>query len=319
MAFKTFLWPYPDRKDEFEGLTCTDDDTLLDIFEEVSKTGLIQSLHAESKPIVDHYTKKLVRAGRRKPIDHEDSRPVLAEVEAVSRVVLFAIETGVRLNIPHISSGSAAAIVREAKKRGYRNITAETCPQYLCLTKERMLEVGPYAKVNPPLRSREEQEKLWECLLDGTIDTIGSDHAPLLPEHKERGWEDIFAAPAGSAAVEFSLPVMLTAVHQGRIDLQTLTKLMSENVAKLYGLYPQKGVIQVGSDADLVIVDMGREMTIDRRRAQTKQKDAARMFDGWRVVGVPIMTIVRGAVVMCDGEIVGRPGYGKFISPLKAR
>ena len=318
VAFKTFLWPYPDRKDEFEGLTCTDDDTLLDIFEAVAETGLIQALHAESKPIVDHYTKKLLCEGRKDPLAHGKSRPVIAEVEAVSRVVLFAMETGLRLNIPHISSGSAAAVVREAKDRGYHNITGETCPHYLFLTEERMAEIGPYAKVNPPLRSREEQEKLWECLLDGTIDTLGSDHGPHLPEHKERGWDDIFAAPAGSAAIETALPVMLTAVNQGRIDLQTLTRLMSENVAKLYGLYPRKGVIQVGSDADLVIVDMAKEMIIDRRKMYTKQRDAARMFDGWHVVGVPVMTIVRGTVIMRDGEIVGEPGYGQFVSPCKA-
>ena len=318
VAFKTFLWPYPDRKDEFEGITCTDDDTLLDIFEAVAGTGLVQALHAESKPIVDHYTRKLLREGRRDPSVHGKSRPVISEVEAVSRVVLLAMETGVRLNIPHISCGSAAAVVRQARDKGYHNITAETCPHYLFLTEERMAEIGPYAKVNPPLRSREEQEKLWECLLDGTIYTLASDHGPHLPEHKERGWDDIFAAPAGTASIETGLRVMLTAVNENKIDLQTVTKLMSENAAKLYGLYPWKGVIQVGSDADLVIVDMGKEMTLDRQRMYTKQKDAARMFGGWHVVGVPIMTIVRGTVIMRDGEIVGEPGYGQFVSPWSA-
>lgn len=317
VAFKTFLWPYPDRKDEFEGLYSTDDDSLLDIFEAVAPTGLVESVHAESKPIVEHYTRKLMGKERRDPLMHGKSRPVLAEVEAISRTVLFAMETGVRLNIPHISSGSAAAVVKEARDKGYHNITGETCPHYLFLTEERMTEIGPYAKVNPPLRSREERDRLWEYLLEGTISTLGSDHGPHLSEHKERGWDDIFVAPAGSAALETALPVMLTAVNQGKIDLQALTKLMSENVAKLYGLYPRKGVIQVGSDADLVIVDMDKEMTIDRRKMYTKEKDAARMFDGWQVVGLPVMTIVRGTVIMRDGEVVGKPGYGQFISPFK--
>jgi dihydropyrimidinase/allantoinase len=317
VAFKTFLWPYLDRKDEFEGLYSIDDDSLLDIFEAVALTGLVQSVHAESKAIVEHYTKKLIGKERRDPLIHGKSRPVLAEVEAICRAILLAVETGVRLNIAHISSGSAAALVKEARDKGYHNITGETCPHYLFLTEGRMTEIGPYAKVNPPLRSWEERERLWEYLLDGTISTLGSDHGPHLSEHKEKGWDDIFVAPAGSAGVETALPVMLTAVNQRKIDLQTLTKLMSEEVAKLYGLYPRKGVIQVGSDADLVIVDMAKETTIDRRKMYTKQKDAARMFDGWQAVGLPVMTIVRGTVIMQDGEVVGKPGYGQFISPLR--
>jgi dihydroorotase-like cyclic amidohydrolase len=100
------------------------------------------------------------------------------------------------------------------------------------------------------------------------------------------------------------------------LDLPTLTKLMSENVARLYGLYPRKGVIQVGADADLVIVDMGKEMTIDRRKLYTKQKDVARLFDGWHAVGVPVQTILRGSVVMRDGEVIGEPGYGQLVCPL---
>jgi len=319
VALKTFLWPYPDRKDEFEGLTCTSDDALLGMFEAVAETGLIQVVHPENKSIVDHYTRKLKAAGRRDPTVHGASRPVMAEVEAVSRAVLFAMETGVRLNIPHVSCGSVAAVVKAAKERGYHNISAETCPQYLFLTEERQGEIGPYAKVNPPLRSQRERDELWEYILDGTLDTIGSDHAPNLPEQIERGWKDIFAAPAGRAQIETALPLMLTAVNQDRIDLKTLTRLMSENAARLYGLYPRKGVIQVGSDADLVIIDMTKSVTVDRQQMYTKQKDAARMFDGWQVTGVPVMTIVRGTVVMRDGAIVGQPGYGQFIAPSRDR
>jgi allantoinase len=316
VALKTFLWPYPDRKDEFEGLSCTNDDALLDIFEAAAKTGLVQVVHPEAKAVVDHYTGKLRAAGRREPTAHGEARPVLAEVEAVSKAILMAVETGVRLNIPHVSSGSVAAVVKAAKEKGYGNITAETCPQYLFLTEKRMREIGPYGKVNPPLRPQQERDKLWEYVLDGTIDTIGSDHAPNMPEEIERGWGDIFAAPAGRAEIETALPLMLTAVNQGKLGLPQLARLMSENAARLYGLYPQKGVIQVGADADLVIIDMSKRGTIKRERLYTKQKEAARMFDAWEVEGMPVMTIVRGEVIMRDGQIVGRPGFGQFIAPL---
>jgi dihydroorotase-like cyclic amidohydrolase len=289
----------------------------LDVCETIAETGLVFTVHAQSKPIVDHYTKKLLGEDLRDPLLHGRSKPILAEVEANSRTILFAMESGVKLNIAHISGGSAAAPVKRAQDRGYENITGETCPRYLLLTEERLKAIGPYGKVNPPIRSHEEQDKLWGYVLDGTLGTLGSDHTPHTPEHKESGWDNILLAQDGSPAVQTSLPVMLTAVNHGKIDLQTLTSLMSENVARLYGLYPKKGVIQVGSDADLVIVDVSREMIIERQKLYTKQKDVARLFDGWHVVGVPVMTILRGTVIMCDGEVIGESGYGKLVRPVR--
>lgn len=317
VAYKTFFWPYPDRKNEFAGLWTVDDGAILEIFSRIAQTGLVECVHAENKSIVDYYTRKLLKEGKIAPIYHEASRPVIAEVEAVSRAILFAQATGVRLNIPHISCGSAAAKIREARQAGHTNITGETCPHYLVWTKERMTEVGPFAKINPPLRAQEEQDLLWECMRDGTIGTIGSDHAPHRFAAKEKGWTDIFQAPAGSAGLETLLPVMLTLVSQGKLDLLALTKLMSENVAKLYGLYPRKGAIRAGSDADLVVVDMDKEATITADKLYTKDKRSAKLFEGWRTKGAPVMTIVRGKVVMQDGAVLGEPGWGKYIPRLE--
>jgi allantoinase len=317
VAFKTFLHaPAPGREAEFQGIYATDDGALLDVFAEVAKTGRVQCVHAENNGIIQHRIEKLRAQGRVDPMAHGESRPVVAEVEAVSRVILFAKETGVRLNLSHISSGSAVAVAKQAKEEGYP-ITVETCPHYLFRTEEAMRELGPYAKINPPLRSREEQDRLWMYLKDGTIDTIGTDHGPHLAEHKERGWKDIFAAPSGAPGLETVLPVLLTAVNEGRLDLQSLTKLVSENAARIYGVYPQKGVIQVGSDADLVIIDMQKEGVIDTSKMYTKQRDGARLFQGWRTVGALVMTLVRGQVVMKDGVVVGEPGYGRFVRPVR--
>ncbi len=315
VAFKSFLWPYPDRPDEFGGISISNDDALLDVCETVAQLGLVLTVHAQSKPIVDHYTKKLLGQDLSNPLLHGASKPILAEMEAISRSILFATQTGAKLNIAHISGGSAASPVQAARQRGCNNITGETCPRYLMLTEERLEEIGPHGKVNPPIRSQREQDRLWEYVLDETITTLGSDHTPHIPAHKEPGWENILVAQDGSPAIQTSLPVMLTAAHQGRIDLQTLTKLMSENVARLYGLYPRKGVIQVGSDADLVIVDMSKQMTIDWHKLHTKQKEVARLFDGWHAVGMPVMTVLRGKVIMHNGQVVGRPGGGCLVRP----
>ncbi len=318
VGFKSFLWPYPDRPDEFGGISISNDDALLDACEAIAELGLVLTVHAQNKAIVDHYTHKLLSGDLSNPLLHGVSKPILAEMEANARTILFAMETGVKLNIAHISGGSAAAVLKEARQKGYRNIHGETCPRYLLLTEERLKEIGPHGKVNPPIRSQEEQDELWRYVLDGTITTLGSDHTPHIPEHKEPGWQNILVAQDGSPAIQPGLAAMLTAVNQGRLSLPLLTALMSENVARLYGLYPRKGAIQVGSDADLVIVDMDREMIIDRHKLYTKQKDVARLFDGWHAVGVPVMTIVRGTVVMRDGEVVGRPGYGQCISPTRS-
>jgi dihydroorotase-like cyclic amidohydrolase len=156
-------------------------------------------------------------------------------------------------------------------------------------------------------------------MLAGDIDTLATDHAPHLFRAKERGWKNIFDAPAGSPGLETMLPVMLTQVHNGRLDLPTLVRLTSENVARLYGLYPRKGTIQIGSDADLTLVDPSAHRVLKRAQMVTKGRDTACFFDGWETVGAPVMTIVRGQVVMRDGEIVARPGCGCWIPGSAAR
>ena len=318
VAFKTFLYPYQDRLDEFDGIFSVDDGELLDIFARVAETGLPEVVHAENYQIVDASTERLRAMGRTAPEDYEPSRPVIAELEAVSRCLLFARETGVRLYIPHVSSGKAMALIREAKDRG-QTVYGETCPQYLFATREALDQVGPYGKIAPPLRSVEEQERLWELVTDGTVDTLGTDHAPHTLEAKERGWQDIFEAPAGMPGLETMLPLLLTAVNEGRLSLPRVVQLTAENVARIFGLYPRKGSLQPGSDADVVLVDLEAEGVLDPEGMYTRQKRTARLFAGRRVRGRPMMTLVRGRVVMRDGQVIGEPGYGSFVTPMPAK
>ncbi|PYM17808.1 MAG: allantoinase AllB [Candidatus Rokuibacteriota bacterium] len=313
-AFKTFLHePYPGREREFEGLYSTDDGALLEVFGKVAKTGLLECVHAENNAIIAWNEKKLQAAGRVDPLAYVEARPVVSEVEAISRCMLFAEATGVRLQVLHVSCAEGIELIRTAKQRGTPSVTAETTPHYLWANEEQVQKLGPYARISPPIRTREQNERIWQLLREGWVDTIGSDHGPHTKASKEAGRENIFKASAGGAGIETMLPLMLHGVNQGKVDLFRLSKLMSENTARLYGLYPKKGTLRVGSDADMVIVDMERERTFKNTELQVLAKDAALLWHGWTVKGVPVTTIVRGNVVYHEGRFPAEEGYGQFV------
>ena len=288
-----------------------DDDNLLEAFRSVSATGLPTSVHAENWQIIKYYTEKLKKGGRKDALAHCEARPEIAEIDAVSRALLLAEETGLRLHMAHMSTARAVCLIKEAKAAGLK-VTAETCPHYLLLDNSVMNKMGPYARVNPPLRSKRDVSALWEAIMNGTIDILASDHAPQLRENKEPGWQDIWACKGGLVGVETMLPLMLTQVNADRLSLGRVIQIMSENPAKIFGLYPRKGVIQVGADADFVVVNMKQELQLQEERLHSKQKKTP--FSGWGVKGVPILTMVRGQVVMKDGEVIGKPGSGMLLS-----
>jgi dihydropyrimidinase/allantoinase len=312
-GFKTFLWPYPDRKDEFDGITTLGEEEMEVVFRLIAETGKVLNVHAEYKPTVDAAMARLSSIRPRTPLLHEPSRPIQAELIAVRRAVDVALRVGVRLNFPHCSGGSVVKFIGSVREEGYTQITAETCPQYLFLNNERMRVVGPFGKINPPIRSERERLLLWECLKEGMIETIGSDHAPHAKELKEKAWDDIFAAPAGHPGLETTLPLLLTATHQELLSLEDVTRLCSEQVAKLYGLYPRKGVLQVGSDADIVLVDIDKRGKFEAAKMETKGKETAKLFEGMGYIGAPVMTLVRGKVAMEYGNVVGASGDGQFV------
>lgn len=318
VAFKTFLQDPPvGREAQFEGLWVTDDGVLLELMEKVAVTGLPLVVHAENNAIIKRIRKDLRARGDNQGDAHARSRPVVAEEEAITRVCVLAAAAGCRMYIPHISSGSGALAGAHYKRKGQR-VVLETCPQYLFFTDTEHQRVGPYAKIDPPLRSRSEQEMLWRCLADGTIDCIASDHAPHAPDLKERGWEDIFAAPSGIPGVEVLLPLMLTAVSERRLDLSLASRLLATNPARVFGLCPTKGEIMVGADADLVVVDPDQQWDLDSGKMITKSRDSARMFDGFQVTGRPVMTISRGVIAAREGEVLVSPGDGRWLSPVGA-
>ena len=314
IGFKTFMInPPPNREEEYWGLYVTDNSQLFNVLRKVAITGLVSAIHAEDSSLVGMLIDELQSAGRRDPKAHLESRPNFVEELAVYAVATLGDIVGVNVHVSHLSTREGLEIIKKAKRQG-QSITAETCPHYLLHSEEDMNKLGPLAKINPPLRSKIDVETLWQGLRDGSIDVLASDHAPYAPHEKLEGYNDIWKSQSGSPQLETTLPLMLTKINEGHLSIQRLVEVMSENPAKIFGVYPMKGSIQVGSDADFTIVDMKKETIIDPSVMYSKARDLT-PYNGWKVKGVPVKTVVRGAVVMDEGEIIGEIGYGKIVKP----
>jgi dihydroorotase len=266
---------------------------MLEAFELVAPTGKRISLHAETNSIMERREARLRAAGRTEPLAHLASRPAVVAVEAVARAAILSEWTGARIHVLHISSAAELRPLAEAKARGVE-ITGETCPHYLLLSEEDYEKSGGIVRVNPPVREAPNREPLWNALIDGTIDMVATDHAPHTPEEKTRN--DIWTVDCGFPGVETQMPLMLTEINRGRATIRDYVRWSAENPAKQFGLYPRKGTLTVGSDADIAIVDMNRRWSIDDAKIQSKSKISP--WQGWSCTALPIHTIVRGRFVM---------------------
>ena len=282
---------------------------MLEAFEVVAPTGKRISLHAETNSIMERRQTRLTAAGRQDPLAHIASRPAVVAVEAVSRAAILAEWTGARIHILHISSADELRPLREAKARGV-DITGETCPHYLLLSTDDYHDLGGIIRVNPPVREARNHAPLWSAVADGTIDLIATDHAPHTPEEKTRN--DIWAVDCGFPGVETQMPLMLTEVNHGSMSICDYVRLSSFNPAKIWGLYPRKGAILPGADADLAIVDLSRDDTLTDTALQSRSKISP--WNGRRVKGLPLHTLVRGRFVMKDRKLIdGTRGWGRSV------
>lgn len=305
-AYKTFM------TSRFRELYASDG-KMLENFQVIAKMNRPCLVHAEDGDIVERWRERARREGRRDPLAHAEYRPSVAEVEAAWRVIHLASEVDIHLHICHISASGVLEALSWAKSRGLR-VSGETCPHYLFLTTKDLQRLGPYAKTDPPLRSEEDRRRLWEALRGGLIDVVASDHAPYTEEEKERGWEDIFEAPSGGVGVETVLPLLLDSVNRGLITLRRVAEVFSQNPARLLGLYPKKGVIALGVHGDLALVDPKREFKIRGERLHSRQRRTP--FEGYKGKGMPVKTILRGEIIMDEGEILAPRGFGEFLQPL---
>ena len=286
---------------------------MLDAFETVAPTGKRISLHAETNSIMERRETQLRAAGRTEALAHIASRPAVVAVEAVSRAAIIAEWTGARIHVLHISSAEELRPLREAKARGV-DVTGETCPHYLMLSTDDYARLGGVIRVNPPVREARNQEPLWAAIADGTIDLIATDHAPHAIEEKTRN--DIWTVDAGFPGVETQMPLMLTAVNAGRMSICDYVRLAAAAPAKIWGLYPKKGAIHPGADADIALVDLAREWTIDDAKLQSRAKITP--WNGYRVQGLPVHTLVRGRFVMRDRQLVPQTrGWGRSVHAIQ--
>jgi len=273
-----------------------------------ARLNAIVGVHAESQQMVE-------TSGDPNPIAWSHARPAAAEVDAIRRLLVCMRGAGksVRAHVVHVSCAAALAEVDAARNKGV-SITAETCPHYLAFTEDDFERLGPPLKCAPPIRDAETREALWEEVLAGRVDLIGSDHSPCPAADKQRGEHDIWQAWGGVAGIQATLPVLITdGVHPRGLSFERIAHLTATAPAQLFGLYPRKGAIAVGADADFAIVDPEQRWTFSAKDLQTRSGLSA--YLGREFTGRVVRTVLRGKTVCVDGEVVGRSGWGQFVRP----
>lgn len=288
-----------------------DDDILYGGLEFTAKTGAVIGLHAENEYLTTYLGKQMQAAGRIDRAAWCESRPPANEIEAIRRAVYWTGVTGGNLHIVHISLAEGIDVIYEAKSRGL-HVTAETCPHYLVLDQADFERIGPSAKCAPPIRTRPDVEALWERVMAGKVDTIASDHSPTTWEEKAKGLENIWKGWGGITGIQTMLPAILSeGVVKRGLSLSALVRMMSANPARIFGLYPQKGSLQPGADADLVVVDLNAPWSLRAEDMFSKNKHSA--YVGHSFQAKVLETYVRGKLVYQQGRILAQPGSGRLV------
>jgi dihydropyrimidinase len=276
------------------------------------RSGLLSMLHCEDEALLTHAVERLVAAGRTSLRDYAESRPVIAEVAATQRAVAIAEATGAPVYVVHLSCARALEVCAEARARGIP-VHVETRPLYLHLTAERLLEPDGARYVGqPPLRELADTAALWAGIRDGVVDTVCTDHAPWSLEAKLDPELSITRLRPGVENLQTLVPMLWSeGVRTGRITRDRFVEVTSTNAARLFGLHPRKGVIAVGSDADIVVFDPELTRTVERAMIQSNAGHS--VYEGWPVTGWPVLTVRRGEVVFEDGRVTGLPGSGRLL------
>ena len=295
------------------------DDFICRVMEVVARHGGLTQLHCENGDVLDYLEDRARQEGRVAPADFPATCPDWAEAEAINRAILFGQLTGSPVYVVHLSTQLGLERIKQAQAAGQR-VWTETCPQYLLLSDAEMARWGPFAKIGPPLRAAAgpDREALWAGTAAGHIAAVGSDHAARAPRFKEPGWQNIFVGPAGqpipfgNPGLETLVPLLYTAgVVERGLGLPWLARVLAENPARIFGLYPRKGALRVGADADLLLIDPAATWTV--RAADHQGLAGYTLFEGRPLRGRPWMTFLRGQVLLNQGRVEQAPGYGRYL------
>lgn len=290
-----------------------DDGILFQALEETKKNGGIIMVHAESAFVLDMLIERYrLQTSKLGAWGHALSRPCFIEYEAIQRAITWAEVTGGRLYIVHMSTGEGADAVKAGQQRGVK-VWAETCPQYLLLTDSVFKKKdGHLYATCPQIKKKHDQERLWKGLKDGEVGILATDTCTFTKKQKDMWEGDFTKIPYGLPGMETLVPAIYTsAVGKKKISLNRFVALTSTNPAKLFGLYPKKGTIAEGSDADIVIFNPDKKLTVDYKKLSTNCDWSP--YQGMKLTGYPEVTISRGEVVAKDGKFVGKVGRGKFV------
>jgi dihydropyrimidinase len=296
------------------------DEFMAKAMEVIGSLGALCQLHCENGDVLCYLEDRAIAAGHIHPRDFPATCPDWTEEEAIHRAILIGGLTRCPVYVVHLSTKLGLERIKRAQAEGQR-VWTETCPQYLLLTDAEMERLGPFAKIGPPLRPAEgpDREALWQGTEQGFIATVASDHSPRVPSAKEAGWKNIFVdpdgapIPFGAPSLETLVPLMYSeGVVKRGLPITWLARVLAENPARIFGLYPRKGAIRVGADADLTIWDPEGETSIEA--VHHLGIAGFTPYEGWTVRGRPWMTLVRGQVMLNERRLEQNPGYGRYLS-----
>jgi dihydropyrimidinase len=307
-SFKIFL--------AYKGALGIDDTELYRTLKLAKELGVIVTAHCENETLVAELQKELLAAGKKDPGQHHESRPPLVEAEGVHHLMTFAELTGAETYIVHLSCQEALDQALAARRRGVR-VSIETLIQYLVLDRtwaEKPGFEGAKYVMSPPLRDRRNQPVLWNGLRDGLIQTVATDHAPFdFKNQKVMGKDNFALIPNGIPSLEERIKLLYSCgVRTGKLDLHTFVNVASTQAARTFDLFPRKGAIQPGADADLVVFDPDYRGVISAKTQKMNVDYSA--FEGWKFQGRPSVVTVRGQVAIREGAFVGKLGRGKFLA-----
>lgn len=316
IAFKIFMHRAPlGREDEFIGICLTDDDHLYQALALVKETGRRLVVHCESDHLLEMGLAHMQAAGRTDLRAHNDSRPPVVEALAVARLLTMAEALQAPVHVAHVSCAQAVDIIRRFRRDGL-DVTAETCPHYLFFDEDDYLRLGPYAKINPPIRSAAHQRALWRAIDEGIFSAITTDHSTYLVKEKERGWEGVWLSPSGAPGVQAMLPLLMTAaLRDRRLPVEQVVRLISSEPARLFGLAPRKGTLQPGADADICLYDPRPTTKLTYEQMLSQARDVDKLYLDMEFQGRVALTLVRGRRVFYNGEILAEAGSGQFVAP----